>query len=210
MTEEDAKGWIADRFGTAKVDLLQVYVDLLIAENARQNLVSASTLPAIWARHILDSAQLVPLADDAAARWCDVGSGPGLPGLVAAILRRQETWLVEPRARRAAFLRDTAEALGLTASTYVIQSKVEALREASMGIISARAVAELSSLFGMCHHLTDERTRFILPKGQRGGEELAAVRNTWQGVFHVEQSVTDANSIIIIADGVTRRCSASR
>src|SRR5688572_5160357 len=53
--------------------------------NARINLVGASTVNDIWRRHILDSAQLLPLAPDD-LRWLDLGSGGGFPGLVIGIL----------------------------------------------------------------------------------------------------------------------------
>ncbi len=42
-----------------------------------------STLNELWTRHILDSAQLFPLASDA-KHWLDIGSGGGFPGIVTA------------------------------------------------------------------------------------------------------------------------------
>lgn len=210
MTEDEAKAWIESRFGTAKVDRLSVFVDLLVQANTQQNLIAASTIPAIWQRHILDSAQLALLADDAAQRWCDVGSGPGLPGLVIAILHDADIWLVEPRARRSDFLVHVIAQLGLR-NAHAVRSKAEAFRPAdAMHVVTARAVAALPTLFAMCDHFTSAKTRFILPKGRSARDELALAHAEWQGVFHVERSVSDDNSAIIIADGVKRRCSASR
>lgn len=210
MTEEDARSWIADRFGGASVDRLERFVALLAEESKRQNLVAASTLPSVWGRHIVDSAQLVPLSTDMPANWCDVGSGAGLPGVVIAVLSHSDVWLVEPRARRATFLSVVVDALELP-NAHVVKARVEALRSAApMDVITARAVAGLSHLFSLCEHLTAPATRFILPKGRSGLHELALARAEWQGTFHVEQSISDTESTIIIADGVTRRCSASR
>ena len=59
---------------------------MLISWNAKINLVSASTLPQIWTRHFLDSAQLMPFIPEMAQSLADMGSGAGFPGLVLAIM----------------------------------------------------------------------------------------------------------------------------
>ena len=65
---------------------LAAFVELVKAEAERQNLISRSTLSSIWARHVVDSAQLASLAGPEGG-WLDVGTGAGFPGLVIAILR---------------------------------------------------------------------------------------------------------------------------
>src|SRR3546814_8074341 len=73
---------------------------MLVAENAQQNLVAASTIPTLWTRHIADSAQLLaPDAREGEGLWLDLGSGAGLPGLVVAILSDRPVALVESRKR---------------------------------------------------------------------------------------------------------------
>ena len=73
---------------------LAAYVALLEKWQTRVNLVSASTLPDIWSRHIWDSAQLAPLVPANTRRILDVGSGAGFPGLVLAALCDAECHLV--------------------------------------------------------------------------------------------------------------------
>src|SRR3546814_18156060 len=86
---------------------------MLVAENAQQNLVAASTIPTLWTRHIADSAQLLALdAREGEGLWLDLGSGAGLPGLVVAILSDRPVALVESRKRRCEFLRSVAGPLG--------------------------------------------------------------------------------------------------
>ena len=53
------------------------YVEIVLAENQVQNLIARSTETEIWTRHILDSAQLLPLAPAWARTCLDVGSGGG-------------------------------------------------------------------------------------------------------------------------------------
>jgi 16S rRNA (guanine527-N7)-methyltransferase len=178
---------------------LQTYVELLKAENRRQNLVSASSLEHIWKRHILDSAQLVRFEPRAAASWVDVGSGAGLPGIVVACLVEGSVTLVEPRRLRAEFLAEAVAALSLRAN--VECAKIERIG-GRFDVITGRAVASLSKFLELSQHLSTEKTRWVLPKGRGAQSELAEARRAWQGVFHVEPSVTDADSHIIVGAGV--------
>jgi len=72
-------------------------------------------------------------------------------------------------------------------------------------VIAARAVAPLPRLLELSSHLSTKKTIWVLPKGRNGLTELAEARRAWQGVFHVEQSVTDDDSYIIVASGVGKK-----
>jgi 16S rRNA (guanine527-N7)-methyltransferase len=180
-------------------DRLERYVERLKAESARQNLVSVASLQQVWPRHVLDSAQLVRFEPRPGASWVDIGSGAGLPGIVIACLVDGPVTLVEPRRLRAEFLREMVAALGLNAS--VDCAKVEKIR-GRFDVITARAVAPLARLLEISHHLSTGKTVWALPKGRSAQSELAEARRTWQGAFHVEPSVTDADSFIVVGTGV--------
>jgi 16S rRNA (guanine527-N7)-methyltransferase len=206
VTEEEARAWVRDGFGVSRETLLDRYEALLRAEALNQNLIAASTFDTLWARHFVDSAQLVPLARDAPrGTWLDVGSGAGLPGIVAGILLDRPVMLVEPRARRVEFLQRVISELGLTRVT-VQQSKVETYHPTNrVAIVSARAVAELSQLLASTAHCTDSSTIWLLPKGRNAQSEVEAAQAKWQGVFHVEPSITQPDSGIVVARGVRPR-----
>lgn len=207
MSEEQARAWIRERFGVSRETMLARYGELLVAEAARQNLIATSTLSSLWSRHFLDSAQLIPLARDAPpGSWLDVGSGAGLPGIVAAILIDRPVVLCEPRMRRAEFLTGVVRELDLGASVTVQVSKAEGYRPTEpAAIISARAVAELPSLLRSAVHCADLSTVWVLPKGRSAQSEVDAARQKWQGTFHVEPSITQPESGIVIARGVRPR-----
>src|SRR6266436_1692810 len=78
---------------------LDRFVDLLLAWQRRVNLISPSTIPSLWTRHVADSLQLLQLAEAhpspsltlprggegrEGAVWLDLGSGGGFPGMVLA------------------------------------------------------------------------------------------------------------------------------
>ena len=178
---------------------------LILDENQRQNLISASTIPAIEERHIADSLQLLTFLAD--GPLLDIGSGGGFPGLVLACAGERVVHLVEPRTRRADFLRSAAEALGIADRVEVHASKVERVTLDPVASITARAVANLSLLFEMAGHLADKKTIWVLPKGLSASSELEEARRTWQGEFRLVPSTTDDRAAIVIAEGVRRRSS---
>jgi 16S rRNA (guanine527-N7)-methyltransferase len=181
---------------------LTAYAALLKEENKRQNLVSSLTLDTLWDRHILDSAQLVRFEPHAGASWVDVGSGAGLPGIVVAALIGGSITLIEPRRLRAEFLHKLCESLSLRASVFA--GKAERA-EGKFDVITARAVAKLTQLLKISAHLSTRKTVWALPKGRSAQAELAEAQQSWQGVFHVKQSVTDDESRIIVGTGVRAR-----
>jgi 16S rRNA (guanine527-N7)-methyltransferase len=184
------------------IEKLERFAKLLLVENRRQNLIASKSEGELWERHILDGAQLLGLAEREGA-WLDVGSGPGLPGLVIAILGGRPMTLNEPRKLRADFLRNVISDLGL-ADVEVAECKVERL-SGKFDVITARAVAPLGRLFGMAWHLAHSETKWVLPKGERAQSELDEAREAWQGRFRLVPSQTHPASAIVIAEGVKRR-----
>ena len=182
--------------------LLERYVDLLRQEATVQNLVSASTLDTVWDRHIADSAQLVALARPG-AKWADIGSGAGLPGLVVAILTKDPMTLIEPRALRADFLRRATAELNLE-NVAVVAGKAQSA-SGKFDVITARAVAPAGELLAMTTHMVHSGTKFLLMKGRSAKKELEDVLRTWQGDFRLVASRTDAEAAIIVAEHVRRR-----
>jgi 16S rRNA (guanine527-N7)-methyltransferase len=181
---------------------LEAYVELLREEAARQNLVSASTFDHLWDRHILDSAQLVRFEPRAGASWVDIGSGAGLPGIVIACLVEGPVTLIEPRRLRTDFLHRVCESLRIGAN--VVPARAERA-EGSYDVLTARAVANMAQLLKISAHLSTRKSLWVLPKGRSAQAELAEAQRSWQGEFHVEQSVTDADSHIVVATGVRAR-----
>lgn len=182
----------------ATLAVLRDYAEALQRWNAAINLVAPGTLADGWNRHILDSAQLFPLAPAGARHWADLGSGGGLPGLVIAILARGtglRVTLVESDRRKAAFLRDQVARHGLPAR--VEAARVEALAPLAADVVSARALAPLDRLVPMvARHLAPGGVA-LLPKGRGWGSELQRIEPG--GVFHVEHfpSATDPEARIL-------------
>ena len=203
MTEEEAKTWLFDTLAVSRETMarLEALRELVIAESTRQNLISAASIPHFWARHIVDSAQLLLHSltyDGADKAWLDLGTGAGFPGLVIAILRNAPIHFVEERRKRHEFLSRVAATLGLAHVT-VHGCRLESLNMDPVSIISARAFASLPKLFALGWRFSRNETVWLLPKGRSAQEELASVKHSWQGAFHVKPSITDAEAAIIVA-----------
>ncbi|WP_192647709.1 16S rRNA (guanine(527)-N(7))-methyltransferase RsmG [Sphingopyxis sp. OAS728] len=202
-SEAAARSWIGELFAPT-TDLwakLDRFVEMLVAENAQQNLIAASTIPTIWVRHIADSAQLLSFDTmEGDGLWIDLGSGPGLPGLVVAILSARPVLLVESRKRRCDFLRAVAAELDL-GHVEVAEAPLERVETRAAATISARAFAPLDKLLDLSARFSTESTHWLLPKGRNAVKELALLPQPWQRMFHVEQSRTDPESQILVGIG---------
>ncbi|HEX6931548.1 MAG TPA: RsmG family class I SAM-dependent methyltransferase, partial [Streptosporangiaceae bacterium] len=96
---------------------VEKYAQLLAQVGVERGLIGPSEAERLWERHLLNSgavAELVPTPGSDPLHLADLGSGAGLPGIVLAIMRPGlHVTLVEPMARRTAFLLECAEALNL-------------------------------------------------------------------------------------------------
>jgi 16S rRNA (guanine527-N7)-methyltransferase len=206
VTEDDAHQWLRRTCDVSRgtLDTIEAFLDLLRHEASAQNLVAASTLDHLWARHVVDSAQLVLLAPTDGA-WIDLGSGAGFPGMIAAMLRHGAVTLVESRRRRVEFLEHVVRTLDLGDRVTVAGVRAEVLPVQTFEVISARAFAPLNKLLTIGSRFAGEKTCWVLPKGRSAHAEVEAVRRTWQGAFRIEPSVTDPDSSIIVAEQVRPR-----
>jgi 16S rRNA (guanine527-N7)-methyltransferase len=192
------------------MERLDAFEGLLREENERQNLVSRASLDHVWARHMLDSVQLIEFAPPSADRWLDLGTGAGFPGLIIALLHPANVTLIEARRLRTDFLARAAEVLGLADKVEIVCAKAEAVPPRAFDVISARAFAPLEKLLTLGARFSTPETIWILPKGRNANTELEAARASWQGDFRLEESLTDADARIIVGRGVRRRAKGKR
>ncbi len=201
MTEEEARNWLRDTLNVSRetMDQLARFAVYLKREAASQNLVSATTLDHIWARHIVDSAQLLTLLPNGSWRnWLDLGSGAGFPGIVIAVLTGKPVTLLESRARRIEYLQRGVEMLGLEKNVDVAGMPLEKLKTKQYAVISARAFAPLPRLLTGAARFSTENTFWLLPKGRNAATELTEAQKNWDLMFHVKQSITDPDAGILV------------
>ncbi len=186
---------------------LQQYEELVRRWTPAINLVSKATLPDLWDRHIIDSAQIFALCPFSATSWADLGSGGGFPGVVIAILAKQlkpdlRVTLVESDLRKATFLRQAAQTLALPVT--VRSSRIEVLDPLNAEVISARALAPLADLLAYADRHLAAGGVAVFPKGARYAEELAEAQKTWAFDVDAQQSLSDADVATLVIRNIHR------
>ncbi|HVX75916.1 MAG TPA: 16S rRNA (guanine(527)-N(7))-methyltransferase RsmG [Bradyrhizobium sp.] len=188
---------------------LDRYVELLRQWQAKTNLVAPSTLPHLWTRHIADSLQLLSLAPSA-ARWVDLGSGGGFPGIVLACalagMPEATVHLIERNAKKAAFLR---EALRVTDAPGVVHlSDIEDIVDSNLkriDCVTARALAPLHQLIGWAAPLVEQGAKALFLKGQDVEVELTEATKYWNIEPRLHPSRTGGHGWIVEFDHIERR-----
>jgi 16S rRNA (guanine527-N7)-methyltransferase len=157
-----------------RLPLAEAYADLLGTEGVLRGLVGPREAARLWQRHLLNSAAALP-AFPADGLVADVGAGAGLPGIPLAIAAPGlRVRLVEPLLRRATFLSEVVERLGLGNVT-VVRARAEDLHgQWRAPTVTARAVAPLERLAGWCLPLVAAGGSLLAFKGDRADQELAA------------------------------------
>lgn len=186
---------------------LQAFEALVRKWTPAINLVSKNTLPNLWERHIVDSAQIFAFRTLSARSWADFGAGGGFPGLVVALVAQDTTpdlhvTLIESDLRKATFLRQAARALNVEVT--VLSERAESLYPLNADIVSARAVAPLSDLLFLAQRHLQAEGVAIFPKGARVLEEVADARKLW--VFDVDSrpSLSEADASILVIRNIHR------
>lgn len=189
------------------IAVLQDFGDLVRRWTPAINLVGKATVPDLWNRHIVDSAQIFALRPPEARTWVDLGSGGGFPGLVVAILARDlaptlRVTLVESDLRKATFLRQAAQSLGLQVD--VRSQRIEALPGLDADVLSARALAPLAELIAYADRLLARDGIAIFPKGARSAEELASARRAWDFDVDMRPSLSEGEATILVIRNIHR------
>lgn len=206
MEEKVARNLVRDRCDQFAFERLCTFEAMLRLEATRQNLIAASTLDQLWARHFLDSAQIVDHVKSARTRpkLLDLGSGAGLPGLILAIMR--PAWnviLVESRRLRVDWLR--ASAATLRCENVTIEGRnVTQVGVVEADIITARAFAPLHRLLSLSARFSTPLTEWVLPKGRLASQEVSELPHGLREMFHVEHSLSDPTAGVIVGIGEVR------
>jgi 16S rRNA (guanine527-N7)-methyltransferase len=186
---------------------LEAFVAILKKWNRTINLISESTIPEIWRRHILDSAQLFSLRPEGeVTHWADLGSGGGFPGLVIAILAleqapQMQVTLVESDSRKATFLREAARKVAVDVE--IICDRAEAIEPLMADVLSARALAPLDRLVALAFRHLAPGGRALFPKGSGCDEEVRRALETWTFRVQKHQSISDPTGTILSIESIS-------
>jgi 16S rRNA (guanine527-N7)-methyltransferase len=199
---------LSEIFPPNRLPLLEAYADLLATEGVTRGLIGPREVPRLWDRHLVNCGLLAPLVP-VGATVADLGSGAGLPGLVLAIARPDlRLTLVEPMARRVAFLDDARTRLGLEGVEVVRMRAEQWTEQRRFDVVTARALAALPKLLGWGMPLVADRGELLAMKGSSAAEEIKeaeAELHRWRAHAEVVTSSVPGSSTTTVVRVVLAR-----
>lgn len=182
---------------------LEKFSEIVLKWQKSLNLISKNTVSDIWNRHILDSAQLYLYLPADASVLVDIGSGAGFPGIVLAILNKEldgpvrQFYLIESDVKKCIFLNEVVRQLDLPVR--VMNERIEKISDIKADVLTARALADVSTLLKWSEQLRSAKTTCLFLKGGSVDQELEKLSSD----FRIEKipSLTDQKGIIIRIQG---------
>lgn len=178
---------------------LERLVEVALTWQERINLIAPSTIPEIWKRHVLDSAQLMPLMPKNLVRIADLGSGGGFPGLVLAATLDAEIHMFEANAKKVAFLQEALRQMGVKALVHRtrLAHHVPPPNMPDVQVVTARAFAPLPELLAYAAPFMAKGAVALFHKGQDVDAELTAAAKAWDVTALKHSSLVDSQSVIL-------------
>ena len=200
MNEDEAKEILRKDLNFRDIDIqkLEIFRKSLLEYNANYNLISKKTEEHIWSRHILDSAQLINhFESDISSTMADLGSGAGFPGLILSIFIKNPEFhvkLYEKSPVKRDFLNKVINEIKLN---------VEIHDNVYNGIITAdiivcRAFKKLEHIIKISREIVRKPHQIIILKGKNAQAEINNVSLASNYSYKLENSITDADSKIIL------------
>ena len=156
------------------------YMELTLKANESFNLTANDTKESFMIKNIIDSLLIVKNLNLDEKNILDLGSGAGLPGIPLAIYYKNTNFtLLEPLTKRANFLKEIAQKLGLK-NVKVVNERAEIFiknaRE-SFDFVTSRAVSRLNILLELSIPFLKVGGKLIAYKGINYQEEINESKN---------------------------------
>ncbi|HEV7643089.1 MAG TPA: 16S rRNA (guanine(527)-N(7))-methyltransferase RsmG [Pyrinomonadaceae bacterium] len=128
------------QLGAETVSRLSEYYELILKHNPLLHLVAPGSVEDFAVRHILESLTLLEYLPEN-SEFADVGTGAGLPGIPCLLARKDlHGFLIESKQKKAQFLSEAREKLGLRDRMTIINRQFEEIRKPDVRIITCRAL----------------------------------------------------------------------
>ena len=176
------------------------YSSLILSRNKKINLIGRGTEKILRHRHIIDSAQIIDFIDKKEKICSDIGSGPGLPGIVLAIIMKHKKIsmkfnLYEKSFRKTEFLNEVINKFNLNAE--VFQKNIFEEKNLVTDTLVSRAFKPLPTILDLVSNNFKKSNSIILFLGKSGKEHLSNCMRTWNFDYKEKKSLTNTESKII-------------
>ncbi len=173
-----------------QLEHLLAYIELLQKWNNTYNLTAIKQPEEILNRHVFDSCSIHSYIQG--DNCLDVGTGPGLPGLILAILQPDKHWtLLDSNQKKTRFLRHVQMQLKLD-NVDVVNARVESFHsDAGFSTIVCRAFSSLFAFHQQARHLLQSTGVLLAMKAQIDEQELNELKPVVSTLEKIELDVID-------------------
>ncbi|MGC8697934.1 MAG: 16S rRNA (guanine(527)-N(7))-methyltransferase RsmG [Halothiobacillus sp.] len=144
---------------------IAAYLQLLAKWNRAYNLTAVRALQDMRVRHVLDSVAVRPWINSE-QRLLDVGSGPGLPGIILALADDAlDVTLIDANLKMTRFAEAAVRELAIK-NVKIVRGRVEAYTGAQYEQIISRAFASTTDFLALTEHLAAPNGMWLAMKGR--------------------------------------------
>ena len=159
----------------SKIDLLADHYELVLESNEILHLVAPASAEEFAVRHFLESLTLLEFLPQNAG-IADIGPGAGFPSLPCLIVRDDlKAVLIESKPKKARFLQEVSEKLGLADRVQIINRQFEETGKPDVSFVTCRALDNFSKKLGKLIKWSKGSTLLLFSGGELG-EELKKLK----------------------------------
>ena len=178
-----------------QVEKIEFFITSIINHNQHTNLVGKSTIENIWDRHVLDCLQLTKYISNKKLKILDLGTGPGLPGVLLSIIGYQNVLMIDSIKKKTDFVKKMVKELSLSAK---IQNKrIEKTPTSQQDIILSRALAPLIKLLTYARMHSNKNTTSLFLKGRNVNIEIDKAMKEYFFDFEKIESISSGEGCIL-------------
>jgi len=165
---------LGHKFDQTTIDKLLSYHALLVKWNKAYNLTAVRDPAEMIHRHIIDSLSVLSFIDTAGYKTLvDVGSGPGLPGVLLAICRpKLKVTSIDSNGKKTRFQNQVKIELGLH-NLDIIRGRAESCQNQTFDAVISRAFASVADMIKWTHQLCADDGVFLAMKAIISEQEIS-------------------------------------
>ena len=183
------------------------YHSFLIENNRKMSLISKNSENIAIDRHYVDCAQLIKYLDKSDKTILDIGSGPGLPGIILDIVKKDynlefSTHLVEKSPKKVKFLNEANSFLDLDIKIH--NCDVRMISKKNFTTLVSRAFKPMKEFLEIIIESNIDFKKIILMKGEKFLEEINEAKKYFEINCESYKSITNPSSKVFVIKGVSK------
>ncbi len=178
-----------------QIESIEMFLSNIVEHNKHTNLIGRSTIKNLWNRHVLDCLQLSKYINSKKTKILDLGTGPGLPGVLLSIVGYKNILMIDSSRKKTEFVKLNINQLFLSAK--IINKRIETVEAKNHDIIVSRALAPLNKLLTYALIHSNKKTTSLFLKGRSVSNELQIAKKNFFFDYEVFESISVGDGCIL-------------